>query len=137
MSRVVIALVLIAVVVVVALVLQRRRPQPPTQSRWAVPSQLDRNDFDRPDAPYLVAVFTSATCASCEGARAKASVLASRNVAFQELSYQTRKDLHERYAVETVPMILVADADGVVTASFIGTPPAAELWASVGDTSNR
>jgi hypothetical protein len=137
MSRVAIALALIAVAGVVALLLQRRRPQPPTQSHWAVPSQLDRDDFERPDAPYLVAVFTSATCASCEGAIVKASVLASRNVAFQDVSYQTRKDLHQRYGVETVPTTLVADADGVVTASFIGSPPTAELWASVADPSDR
>jgi hypothetical protein len=133
MSRVAIALALIAVVAVIAIALQRRRPQPPTQGRWAVPTQLDRDDFDRPDAPWLVAVFTSATCASCEGAVAKSAVLAGRDVAFQELSYQTRKDLHQRYGVETVPMILVADADGVVRTSFIGTPPTAELWASVAD----
>jgi hypothetical protein len=136
-SRVVVALALIPVAVVVALVLQRRRPQPPTQSRWAVPSQLDRNDFDRPDAPWLVAVFTSATCSSCEGALAKAAVLAGQDVACQDVSYQTRRDLHERYAIETVPMIVVADAEGVVKASFIGTPPAAELWASVADARRR
>jgi hypothetical protein len=132
-SRVVIALALIPVAVVVALVLQRRRPQPPTQSRSAVPGQVDRNDFDRPDAPLLVAVFTSATCASCEEALAKAAVLASHDVACQDVSFQTRRDLHERYAIETVPLIVVADAEGVVRASFIGTPPAADLWASVAE----
>jgi hypothetical protein len=132
-SRIVIGLALIPVAVVVALVLQRRRPQPPTQNRWAVPSQLDRNDFDRPDAPWLVAVFTSATCASCEEALAKAAVLAGRDVACQDVCYQTRPDLHQRYAIETVPMIVVADAEGVVKASFLGTPPAADLWASVAD----
>jgi hypothetical protein len=131
MSRVVIAMVLMAAAGGIAVVLQRRRPQPPTQSRWAVPSQVDRDDFDRPDAQWLVAVFTSATCASCEGALAKAAVLASADVVCQDVSYQTRKDLHERYAIETVPMIVVADADGVVRASFIGTPPAGDLWASV------
>jgi hypothetical protein len=130
-SRVVIALALMAAAGGIALVLRRRRPQPPTQSRWAVPGQLDRDDFDRPDARWLVAVFSSATCASCEGALAKAAVLASPDVAVQDVSYQTKRDLHDRYAIETVPMIVVADANGVVRASFIGTPPAAELWASV------
>jgi hypothetical protein len=133
MSRVAIALGLIALAVVVALVLRRRRPQPPTQSRWAVPGQLDRSDFEGPLTPWLVAVFTSSTCASCEGALAKAAPLACPEVVCQELSWQTRRDLHERYGIETVPMILVADAEGVVRASFIGQPPAGELWASVSD----
>jgi hypothetical protein len=133
MSRVVIAVVLIAAAVAVAEVLRRRRPEPPTQSRWTVPAQLNRDEFARPDAPWLVAVFTSATCASCEDAVAKAAVLASDDVAFQEIPFQTARDTHERYAVETVPMTLVADADGVVKASFIGPPPATDLWAAVAE----
>jgi hypothetical protein len=124
---------LIAVAVVIALVLRQRGPEPPTQSRWAVPAQLDRAEFARPDAPWLVAVFTSATRASCEGAVAKAAVVASDDVAFQKISFQTGRDLHERYAVETVPIIVVADADGVVRASFIGTPSASDPWAAVAE----
>jgi hypothetical protein len=130
-SRLVIALVLLVVAVVVAVVLRRRRPEPPTQATWDVPSQLDRDDFDRPDAPWLLTVFTSATCESCDGAVTKAVPLASADVAFQEISWQTRRDLHERYRVETVPMILLADPEGVVRVSFIGTPPTADLWAAV------
>jgi hypothetical protein len=131
MARLEIALVLVAVCVVIALVLRRRRPEPPTQTRWAVPAQLDRGDFDRPDAPWLVAVFTSATCDSCPVATAKAALLASEEVAFQEVAFQARKDLHRRYRVEVVPMILVADRDGVVRVNFVGTPPAADLWAAL------
>jgi hypothetical protein len=133
MSRLVIAVILIGLAVVVAQFLRRRRPEPPTQSRWTVPAQLDRADFARSDAPWLVAAFTSATCASCGGAVAKAAVLASDDVAFQEISFQTSRETHERYAIETVPMIVVADHDGVVRASFIGTPSATELWAAVAE----
>jgi Thioredoxin len=133
MSRFVIAVVLIGLAVVVAQVLRRGRPAPPTQSRWAIPAQLDRAEFARPDAPWLVVVFTSATCASCEGAVAKAAVLASDDVAFQEISFQSGRETHERYAIETVPMIVVADNDGVVRASFIGTPSATDLWAAVAE----
>jgi hypothetical protein len=132
-SRLVIALVLLVVAVGVALILRRRRPEPPTQPTWDVPGQLDRDDFDRPDAPWLLAVFTSATCESCEAAVTKAAPLASADVAFQDVSWQTRRDLHERYQVETVPMILLADAEGVVRTSFIGTPPAADLWGAVAE----
>jgi len=122
--------------VVVAVVLERRRPQPPTQDRWPVPTQLDRDDFDGGAAPWLVAVFTSATCESCARATAKASVLASPSVAYLEVPYQTRKDLHVRYGVEAVPCIVVADSEGVVRASFIGAPTATDLWAAVAEARN-
>jgi hypothetical protein len=131
MDRLLVAGILIAVAALAALVLRRRRPEPPTQARWEAPAQLDRSDFDGADQPWLVVVFTSATCDSCVQATAKASVLRSPQVAYQEVSYQTDKTLHERYAVDVVPMTLLADRDGVVRTSFIGAAHAADLWAAV------
>ncbi len=51
----------------------------------------------------------------------------------QEVEVGARKDLHDRYAIEAVPMILVADDDGDVRASFIGAPTAADLWAALAE----
>jgi hypothetical protein len=133
MDRLVVAGILIILAALAALVLRRRRPEPPTQARWQVPAQLDRAEFDGGDRPWLVVVFTSATCDSCARATAKASVLESPQVAYQEVSYQTDKALHERYAVEVVPMTLLADSDGVVRTSFIGAAHAADLWAAVAE----
>ena len=133
-ERVVVALVLIAVAVAVAVVLERRKPAPPTQpKRWEVPTQLDRDDFEGRDHPWLVAVFTSSTCESCEKVVPKAQVLASPAVAVTEIPYQSRKDLHERYGVDVVPTLVVADPEGVVRASFIGVPTATDLWAAVAE----
>ena len=135
MERLLVAAVLIVVAVVAAGVLQRLRARDdaPTQSRWAVPTQLDRADFGGADVPWLVAVFTSATCDSCARAVEKATVLASPSVTVQDVPYQLRKDLHTRYAVDVVPMILVAGEDGVVAASFVGVPTATDLWAAVAE----
>jgi thioredoxin-related protein len=133
-ERVVIALVLIGVAVVVAVLLERRRPAPPTQpKRWDVPTQLDRDDFEGRDHPWLVAVFTSSTCESCEKLVPKARVLASDEVAVTEIPFQSRKDLHQRYGVDAVPTLVVADAEGVVQASFVGVPTATDLWAAVAE----
>jgi hypothetical protein len=134
-ERLVLAAVLIVVAVVAAGLLQRLRDRAdvPTQSRWAVPTQVDRDDFEGPDAPWLVAVFTSATCDSCARALEKAGVLASPSVRVQDVPYQARKDLHTRYAVDVVPMILVAGSDGAVAASFVGVPTATDLWAAVAE----
>lgn len=131
MDRVLIAAAIIVVAVAVALVARRRRPDAPTQPIRAVPTQLDRADFDRPDAPWLVAVFTSATCDGCADVVSKAAVLASDDVAVVSAEWQTRKDLHERYRIDAVPLLVIADAAGVVRRSFAGPVSATDLWAAV------
>ena len=136
MERLVVAAALVAVAVAVARLLERHRPSPPTQPRWEPPAQLDRGDFAGADRPWLVAVFTSATCDSCLDATAKARVLASAEVAFQDVPWQERKDLHDRYSVEVVPTTVIADADGVVLASFVGAPTATDLWAALAEARN-
>jgi hypothetical protein len=83
------------------------------------------------DRQLLVVVFTSATCDTCAAATAKARVVESADVAYDEVPWQTRRDLHDRYAIDVVPATLVADASGVVRSSFIGNPSATDLWAAV------
>lgn len=134
MERVLIAAVLVAVAVVVAVVLERRgRRDAPTTPRWAVPSQLDRGDFAGPSAPWLVTVWTSATCDACAGTAAKAAVLASDEVAVDVIEVSTRGDLHDRYGIDAVPLVAVADSEGVVRASFVGPPTATDLWATLAE----
>lgn len=134
MERLVIAAVLIAVAIVVAVILERRRPQAPTQPRrWEVPSLLHRGDFPGADKPWLVVVFTSNGCESCGKVVPKVAVLDSPSVEVVAVAFQDRRDLHERYNVDVVPMTVVADAEGVVRASFIGEPTATDLWAAVAE----
>ena len=133
MTRLLIAVGLVVVALVVAYVLEKRKPAPPTQPTWAVPSQLDRNDFVRPDAPWLVVVFTSATCTTCAGVIAKARPLENDSVAVEEVEAVARKDLHQRYAIDAVPTLVVADAAGVVRGSLVGPASAEEIWAAVSD----
>lgn len=131
MERAILAAAVVVVAVIVAIVLERRRPEAPTQGDWAVPAQLDRADFARPDAPWLVAVFTSATCDSCARTIEQARVLASDAVAVDEAEVKARSDLHRRYHIDAVPIVVVADAEGVVRRSFTGPPSATDLWAAV------
>lgn len=133
MERLVLAAALIAVAIVIAVLLKRRRPAAPTQPRAEVPAQIDRADFPGTDKPWLVAVFTSATCASCERATSKAAVLASEEVAYAEVPWQTQAEIHERYGITTVPTIVLCGPDGVVGASFVGAPSATDLWAAMAE----
>jgi hypothetical protein len=132
--NVVIALVLVVLAVAVATILNRtRRPAPPSQPTYAVPAQLDRADFDRPHAPWLVAVFSSATCATCADMVAKARVLGSEEVAVDDVEVGARGDLHRRYRIDAVPLTVLADAEGVVRASFVGPATATDLWAAMAE----
>lgn len=132
-----VARLLVAVAVVAlaagaaALVRRRRSGDPPTQPRYELPAQLDRRDFERPDAPWLVAVFTSDTCTTCADVVAKADVLRSADVAVTNVTFQAARDLHTRYAIEAVPCLVIADADGVVQAGFVGPVTATDLWATL------
>ena len=133
--QVLIAGVVAVVAAVVALVIQRRtRVDAPTQPEsFEVPAMLDRADFDRPTAPWLVAVFSSSTCLSCQDAWEKAQLLESDDVAVQEIEVSEHKDLHARYSIDAVPMTVVVDDEGVTRASFIGVPSAADLWAALAE----
>ncbi|MCD9623333.1 TlpA family protein disulfide reductase [Rhabdothermincola salaria] len=136
MERLVIAAIVVVVAVVVALVLQRRQADPPTRAAFQVPAQLDRRDFDRPDAPWLVAVFTSATCDTCAGVWDKARHLDAGPggpVVVQGLEVGAEAELHERYGIDAVPLVVIADADGVVVRHFLGPVTATDLWAAVAE----
>jgi hypothetical protein len=131
--RLCVAAVILAVAVVVAWWIQRRRPAPPPRDAYPVPRQLIRGDFARPDAPWLVAYFSSRTCAGCGGLGPKVAMLESDAVATCELSYEDDSEIHERYDIAAIPMILVADAEGVVQRAFIGATTATDLWAAVAE----
>ena len=131
--RLVIAAVLLGAAVTVAWVLQRRRPEPPPRDVYPVPRQLDRADFPRPAAPWLVALFSSTTCDSCDGLMAKIGALESGDVAICEIEYHEQPDLHRRYEISGIPTTLVVDAAGVVRAAFVGAFTATDLWAAVAE----
>lgn len=131
---VLVLLVIGAAAVAVAAVLRKRDADVPDQgSSWAVPTNLDRQDFVRPEAEWLVVVFSSSTCLACQGTVEKARILDSEAVAVQDVEAIADKELHDRYGVDAVPMVLVVDAEGAVRRSFVGPPTATDLWAAVAE----
>lgn len=134
MDRLVITAAIVAVVAVVAIVVRSRRSaDAPTQRRYTVPEQLDRADFARPDAPWLVAVFTSATCDMCQDVLERARVLETGQVAVAEVEFTAERELHGKYEIDAVPALVVCDAEGVTRASFLGPVNATDLWAAVAE----
>jgi hypothetical protein len=82
--------------------------------------QLHRGDFPAAATPWLVVVFTSATCDACRDVWARARLLARPDVHVVEVEVGEQPQLHRRYLIDAVPTTLVADAQGVVVASFLG-----------------
>ena len=114
MIGLVVVVVLVVVAVAAAAILRRTGSDPPAQGpSWRV--------------------FSSATCLACHGTWEKARLLESDEVAVQELEAIAHKDVHDRYGVDAVPLVLVADADGAVRRHFVGPPTATDLWAALAD----
>jgi hypothetical protein len=134
MVRVLLAVAIVVIAAVVAaLVERRRRADPPTQPRQAMPAQLDRADFTEPETAWLVVVFSSESCSTCADVIAKAEVLRSADVAVDVVPFQTGRRVHERYAIDAVPCLVIVDAGGTVMAGFLGPVTATDLWAAVAE----
>ena len=118
---------------VIAVLLRRRNPEGPPRDAYPIPRQLARADFPRPEARWLVAYFSSQSCDSCQDLGPKVAVLESVEVATSELEFSVARDLHERYDISAIPMILVADVEGVVHRAFVGATSATDLWAAVAE----
>jgi hypothetical protein len=128
-ERVVIGIALAVVAAAVAAWFSRRdrvAADPPAE--YHVPTAVDRADFAAPERPWLVAVFTSATCSSCRDTWERAQHLESEVVAVQEVEVGTDAAIHRRYLIDAVPTTVIADLDGVVRGSFLGPVSATHLW---------
>jgi hypothetical protein len=134
METALIVLAVVAVAGVVAWIAKSRTPDAPTQPvTHEAPAQLRREDFADPHKPWLVAVFSSATCSGCEDVVAKAKVLESDQVALHIVEYGANQSLHERYRITGVPLVVFADNAGVVRQHYFGAVSATHLWAGLAE----
>ncbi len=129
--RILLALGILGALAAWAWYFERQRPDPPSQPRAHIPAQLDRDDFLRPEAPWLVVLFSSAECDRCHEIAPKVAVLDSDSVATQEVEYFQDQTLHSRYGIDGVPIVVIADHEGVVRQHFSGALSATDLWAAV------
>ncbi len=136
--RILIAVAVLAVCGSIAAMFERRRQASaaPVRDPYPIPRQLTRSDFLRPDAPWLVALFSSTTCDGCAAMRDKVLAMETPEVAAIEVTFQADREIHDRYEISGVPMVLVADHDGVVQRAFLGAVSATDLWAAVAAARN-
>ena len=134
MTQILIAVaVFVAALAVGAVLRHRRAVDAPTQPMFSAPAQIDRADFAEVSAPWLVAVFSSASCTTCADVVAKAKVLSCAEVGVVDVEYSVAATLHRKYHVDAAPIVVIADRDGVVRASFVGPMTATDLWAAVAE----
>lgn len=132
MINLVVAVCVVIVVGVVASIARRRRvADAPTQVSWSVPRQIDPRDVSLDREEWMVVVFTSSTCHVCADVANKARVLASRDVLVNEIEFARDRALHEKYGIDAVPTLLIADREGVVRRHFLGPVTATDLWAEM------
>lgn len=128
MIPIAIAIVVVLAGIGVAVVIRRNDSQHMAQGKkWSVPAQLEPSDFGSPNVDRLVVVFSSETCDACAETLRRANALVSHDVALADISYQSHKELHDRYGIDAVPTLVITDRDGVVLRSFVGPPSEAEL----------
>jgi hypothetical protein len=131
--RLIIAAALVLVAVGVAWRLRAKAEPDPVRAPGEVPRQLHRADFPRAAAPWLVVLFSSASCHGCAVMAGKVGVLESADVAVCEMEYTANRAVHERYAIDSVPLVVVADDEGVTRAAFLGPTSATDLWAALAE----
>jgi len=132
MDRVLLVFGAVAIAATAAALLGRR-PGPPASNTHHVPNLLDRRDFTRPDAPWLVVVFSSSTCDACAGVWERAELLHSTEVATQRVDFERDPALHRRYRIDGVPTLVITDRDGVVKRGFLGPMTSTDLWAAMAE----
>lgn len=134
LNRLVLAVMLALLAALVAWLLSRRnRATPAGSTSWHVPVQIERGDFDQPLAPWLVALFSSATCEACQAVWERAELLDCEEVTVQRVDAGTNASLHQRYRIDAVPLVVIADQDGVVRRHFLGPVSAADLWSAMAE----
>jgi hypothetical protein len=134
-DRLLLAAGLTAVVVAVAVIAHRtqapRSISAPGTQGWSLPQHLDRASLPHPDAPWLLAVFWSATCDTCTDVLAHARRLAAADLAVVDVEYGEQRAVHERYGIEAVPAVAVVDHDGGVRDWILGPVTAEQLAGAV------
>ncbi len=123
-------MVVVGVALAVAYVAGKRRPDPPSAPSYRAPTQIDRDDFDDPEAHILIAVFASNSCDACAQAWDMVQTVKLDGVATQRILVEDNPGLHKRYKVDGVPTTIIAGPDGVVRRSFLG-PITADQVASL------
>ena len=120
MSRLIVLVVLSCGASIAAVLLRKLNYKNFVTSGWSIPGHLSREDFGFLNEPWLVVIFSAESCETCKPVVTESMQLTSLGIAIQEVAAETNKDLHEKYDIDAVPMLLLVDKFGVVRSSHLG-----------------
>ena len=120
MSRLIVLIILSSGASLAAVLLRKLNYRNFVTSGWSVPGHLIRADFGFLNEPWLVVIFSSESCETCKPVVAEGMKLTSLGIAIQEIAAETNRELHEKYDIDAVPMLLLVDKFGVVRSSHLG-----------------
>ena len=120
MSRLIVLIILSSGASLAAVLLRKLNYRNFVTSGWSVPGHLSREDFGFLNEPWLVVIFSSESCETCKPVVAEGMKLTSLGIAIQEIAAETNRELHEKYDIDAVPMLLLVDKYGVVRSSHLG-----------------
>ena len=131
MSRVIVLVLLSSAASLTAVLLRKLNKRNFLTSGWSIPGHLSREDFGFTNESWLVVIFSSESCETCKPLVAESMKLSSLGIAIQEIAVETNKDLHEKYSIDAVPMLLLVDKFGVVRSSHLGPTNSEEVRNSI------
>lgn len=120
MTRLAVMLALALVVGIAVVALQRRTTRPQVATRHHLPSHVDRGRFASPTTPWLISIFSSATCLACAEVIGWARSLESDSVVVQDIEVDAEPELHHMHRIDSVPSTVIADHQGVVKLGLVG-----------------
>lgn len=121
MERLLITLLVAAVAIGGAALFNHRRNRPaPTVMPGKPPDEVARDEFVSPEAPWLIAVFSSATCMACAAVWDDIRRFETPRVVTQNVELTADPRLHKRYRIDSVPTTVVVDTSDSVRLSFVG-----------------
>ncbi|MEC7924190.1 MAG: hypothetical protein VYB80_03135 [Actinomycetota bacterium] len=109
---------------IVAFLVNKRNSDSPSVPRNSLPIQIDRSDFENPKTEWILILFSSDSCDSCQEVRNLIKGLTLDSFHIQEVEFPQETPTHQRYGIDSVPITLVAGTDGVVVWSYAGVPTA-------------
>jgi len=131
MSRLLVLIVLSSGASLAAVLLKKLNYRNFVTSGWSIPGHLSREDFGFLNDPWLVVIFSSESCETCRPVVAEGMKLTSLGIAIQEVAAETNRELHEKYDIDAVPMLLLVDKFGVVRSSHLGSINFGEVKKSI------
>jgi len=114
-----------------ASIVQRRNYRHSVRTGSPVPVQIHRGDFPHPEIDWLIAIFTSESCDACTAVLRSAQSIDSAAVHVAKIDSTKNEKIYKLYDIDAVPLLLLANKNGVVLYYHRGPIPTDQLYKDI------